>query len=283
MNSKVVAVFTTFKPEESFYKRIAASAGLFFAVVIIDDTGQKCSHIDDVSFLGDLTDVYLINNDRNAGIAHSLNKGIKKALELSADYIVTFDDDTIFSPDYINTCLNFFKKTDLPNIGAISLARGEEFSAGSDICKTKRVLITSGLFCKSTMYCCLNEFPEEYFIDLVDFFFSLELRKRGFSLFELGDVGMIHKVGNINTIKFPIKINVFNHSPFRLYYQVRNAIPFFKRFWKVDFLLCSYVLLDTIRIPVKALLFEDRKIERVKYCAKGFLDGVFGRMGRLND
>lgn len=284
-NPIVVAVLTTFHPSQSLLHKIAELLKQCAHVVIVDDTGSVGLpfYSNNVSFFNKNKNVFYIANDKNLGIAFSLNKGVQRALELNCDFIVTFDDDTEFCSNYVKECLAFFSANSNKPIGAVCMSRGSQFSSGRSEYKEKRSLITSGFFCRSSIYQSTSFFPEEYFIDLVDFYLSFKIRNRGLKLVELADVGMIHRVGNMKTILSPVKINVFNHSPFRLYYQVRNAIPFFKAFWRTDFVFCAYVLLDVMRIPLKALLFEDRKIERVKYCVKGFVDGVLGRMGRLND
>lgn len=281
----VVAVLTTFHPAPNLLDKIVQLSKQCDYVVIVDDTGpvENSFYSANFSFFSRNKNFIYVTNAENLGIAFSLNQGVQRALALNCDFVVTFDDDTDFCPDYVSRCLAFIRDNDDLSIGAVCMSRGSQFSNGRSEYKEKRSLITSGFFCRSCVYQSISIFPDEYFIDLVDFYLSFKIRNRGLKLIELSDVGMIHRVGNMKTIIVPLKINVFNHSPFRLYYQVRNAIPFFKAFWKTDFVFCAYVLLDVMRIPLKALLFEDRKIERIKYCVKGFVDGVFGRMGRLND
>ncbi|KKO47844.1 hypothetical protein VT06_14725 [Arsukibacterium sp. MJ3] len=234
-------------------------------------------------FFTEYSDIHYLENECNKGIAFSLNRGVKLAFDLKADFIVTFDDDTHFCNDYVYRCLSFFSNNRSEPVGGICLSRGEEFCFLDSGFRVKRTLITSGFFCRALVYERLSLFPDEYFIDLVDFYLSLEIRSNGYKLVELSDVGMIHMVGNMKILHLPFTVNVFNHSPFRLYYQVRNSIPFFIRFWRIDFVLCAYILLDILRIPLKAILFEDRKISRIKYCFKGLWHGIKGRMGRLND
>ena len=281
----VIAVLTTFHPTQNLLDKIVQLSKQCDYVVIVDDTGpvESSFYSANISFFSINKNFIYIKNSENMGIAFSLNQGIQRALDLKCDYIVTFDDDTYFCSDYVSRCLAFISNNVDLSIGAVCMSRGSHFSSGRSEYNEKRSLITSGFFCRSSIYQSISFFPDEYFIDLVDFYLSFKIRNKGLKLLELSDIGMIHRVGNMKTIFFPVKINVFNHSPFRLYYQVRNSIPFFKTFWRTDFVFCAYVLLDVMRIPLKALLFEDSKIERIKYCVKGFVDGVLGRMGRLND
>lgn len=281
----VVGVLTTFHPTRELLSKVNKLSEQCCKVIVVDDTGlvESDFYNENMQFFNERQNFYYLTNTSNLGIAFSLNRGIKLALEVGADFIVTFDDDTEFSPDYNERCLSFLSGEHEFQVGGVSLSRGKEFSSLDNSFRQKRLLITSGFFCSASIYKSLVSFPEEYFIDLVDFYLSLKIRSAGYKLIELSSIGMIHKVGNLRNLDLPIQINVFNHSPFRLYYQVRNSIPFFCEFWRFDFILCSYLLLDIFRLPFKAILFEDKKLVRLKYCFKGLWHGIHGKMGRLND
>jgi len=82
---------------------------------------------------------------------------------------------------------------------------------------------------------------------------------------------------------FGLSITVYNHLPFRLYYQVRNPCLFFKFNHKSDFLLSSYLLLNPVRILMKTLFFEVNKLIRLKYIFIAFNDVFLGKTGKLNE
>ncbi len=146
----------------------------------------------------------------------------------------------------------------------------------------KRTLITSGCLLKISTFRDVGGFDESLFIDLVDFDFCTKLRKSGRTIVLLNKVGMDHRVGNSRTVRLlNQKIVIYNHSPFRLYYQMRNVFSFARKHLPFDPLLCLYLLLDVFRLPLKTLFFEKQKPARFYYLARGLLDGLLSRQGKL--
>lgn len=146
----------------------------------------------------------------------------------------------------------------------------------------KRTLITSGCIFNVATFRDVGGFDESLFIDLVDFDFCTKLRKSGRKNVLLNKVGMDHRVGNSRTVRWlGKKIVIYNHSPFRLYYQMRNVFSFARKHMTFDPFLCLYLLLDVFRLPLKALFFEQEKRVRLFYLAVGLWDGLLCRGGGL--
>ena len=144
-------------------------------------------------------------------------------------------------------------------------------------------MITSGSLSHVSAFESAGGFNEKFFIDLVDFDYCTKLRKNGYELVQLAGIGMHHKVGDsvIRSV-FGVPVTVYNHAPFRSYYQVRNAFFFFKENIRFDPVLSFYVLLDVIRVPLKAVLFEKDKKKRLRYAVKGLKDGLKGKIGKID-
>ena len=282
MDNIVFGVMTTFFPTKLSIQNAIAISEQCNLLVVVDDTGVHSEGIDIYEELKYAKNIVTLQNKKNLGIAYALNIGIQYSLNNGADYIVTFDDDTQICENYVKQCLDFYRINE-KKIGAVSLSRGTAFTGGTAIATAKRTLITSGFFTSAKMYKDNDIIPEDYFIDLVDFYASLKIRSLGYKIYVLDRVGMIHTVGNLEVRRFLFYFNIYNHSPFRLYYQVRNCILFFKDFWLVDFTFCFYLLLDVVRIPLKALFFETRKFSRLAFCFRGFCDGILSRRGKLNE
>lgn len=279
----IAAVVTTFKPDGSILtnlKRIAAQVGL---VILVDDTGQAArGEAPDFSKINNLR---YIKNKANIGIAASLNAGVARAAEEGFNWVIALDDDTLVSETYIADVFEFIQGNQLPDIGLVACSRGVGVRAASrdeEKFFTKRTLITSGSVFSVDVFRRVDGFDEGFFIDLVDFDFCTKIRKIGCSIVMLNKYGMDHKVGNSQMKNFLfLKFVIYNHAPFRFYYQMRNVFFFVKKHFAFDPLLSTYIFLDVFRLPLKALLFEREKLKRLSYLAVGLFDGLIGRSGRV--
>lgn len=277
----VAAVVTTFKPEGSILanlKRIATQVGL---VILVDDTGQAAGGLGgDFSKINNLL---YIKNKANIGIAATLNAGVERAAEEGFNWVIALDDDTLVSETYIADVFEFIHGNQLPDIGLVACSRGVGVRAASrneEKFFTKRTLITSGSVFSVDVFRRVDGFDEGLFIDLVDFDFCTKIRKTGRSIVMLNKYGMDHRVGNSQMKNFAfLRFVIYNHAPFRLYYQMRNIFIFVKKHFTFDPMLSTYIFFDAFRLPLKALLFEREKLKRLSYLAAGLWDGLIGRRG----
>jgi rhamnosyltransferase len=273
--SRTFAIITTFSPDDFFLSRIDRVVLQVCKVIIIDDSG--CNAIS--RFEPKLTDkkILIIRNSVNMGIASSLNTGIKKASELGAKFILTLDDDTLIPFNYLNIMMDALKKNEK---GVVSGRRGNH---DVDILyKNKRNLITSGCLCSIDLFKKVGLFNESLFIDLVDFEFCTRVRKNGYGLVEIGKVRIDHSVGDGKDIQFLFfKIHIFNHSPFRNYYQIRNVWLYMRLHGKSDSIFSLYLVWGSIKLLLKILFLEDQTWVRIKYAGLGFFHGIRNISGRL--
>lgn len=272
-------VMTTFMPTDRVRKNIAKVAHQVDRVIVVDDTGgSSYAHLFN---LDDCATIYM-HNTENMGIANALNVGFLKAKELGYQWVLTLDDDTEVESFYLDRLNNYFIQypNELDQVGIVTLSRNPPEREES--VREKRTLITSGSFQSIENYQRVGGFDESYFIDLVDFDYSCRMRSLGKKLIELPEKGMEHSVGYSRNVSFlGLAITVFNHSPFRLYYQVRNVFIFAKACFRIDPILVTYIVLDVFRIPMKAIFFESNKCARVKFIIKGLRDGIIGKTGGL--
>lgn len=281
---KVAAVVTTFNAGGAVLPNLVRIAGQVMVVILVDDSGGlfPTNDLD----CAEIKNIIVLRNEGNLGIAVALNRGVAKAEALGFEWVITLDDDTLVSMTYVDDLCAFIQNGEQLSLGLIALSRRNGKSSVSNDIEGlifKRNLITSGCLFKIATFQHVGGFDESLFIDLVDFDFCTKLRKTGRVIVLLNKVGMEHRVGNARTVHLlGQEIVVYNHSPFRLYYQMRNVFPFTRKHLLFDPLLCLYLLLDVFRLPIKALFFEQQKLARFYYLAWGLLDGLLCREGRLS-
>ena len=278
----VCAVFTTFLPNAGLSANVAAIMPQVGHVIVVDDTGER-----EKNGRSDLPrGVTYLPNSENCGVASSLNLGIREAESRGFSWVLTLDDDTEVAGHYLASIQQFYQKDldRISRIGVIGMSREKGAKRGHDrsgFCE-KRSLITSGSLCSVETIRRAGGYDDGLFIDLVDIDFCTRLRKLGLLVIQLDAEGMRHTVGNSVVRRvFGLRICVYNHAPFRLYYQVRNSICFFRKHVGFDPMLSFYILLDILRIPFKAIVFENDKLARLGYAFRGLRDGVLGKSGRI--
>jgi len=218
------------------------------------------------------TKVTLVENGENLGIAVALNKIVLFAYEHGAEWVLTLDQDSVV---YFELVLTYEKYVSEKNIGILTcIIKDRNSSLLVSFDKSYKEVencITSGSYTNVKACMELGGFDEKMFIDYVDFDMCQTMRKNGYKVLRINYVGVLHEVGKTRVVKFLGKEkNVYNHSPFRKYYIVRNHLYYIKKHKhhldvvKEYFRLIKYILL--------VVIYEEQRIEKIKNIFKGISD-----------
>lgn len=180
----------------------------------------------------------IIQLDTNKGIAYAQNRGIEKALDLGAEWILLSDQDTVYPPNYVERMISILFEKKLEGVGSISPIFFDTIAGHySKIMRTKtlsRIVkantgqiyeiahnIASGtLIPISTIKKC-GLMEERFFIDFVDTEYCWRIIKYGLKNYCISDVIIRHQLGDKLESKFGIKI--VRRSLLRFYYIIRNG------------------------------------------------------------
>ena len=290
MNS-VSAVIITYNVENDFKTRINKLKGKVNEIIVVDN-GSKAETISMLKELEkEITIIYL---EKNKGIAYALNKGIKYSIEKGYDWILTLDHDSIVTDDMIKNMLKCYEGFDQELKEKVAMlvpvhVEEKEYE-NNNIINNEEVAsklytevlteITSGALTKSSIYKNVGLYDEKLFIDLVDHDYCLALNKKGFKVIQVNSAVLIHNLGDsIKKSILGLKMIPTNHSPLRRYYMSRNRHYIWDKY-KQDF--PGWVLTDKRRFiteNLKIILFENNKIEKLKYIREGIRDyknNIFG-------
>ena len=290
MNS-VSAVIITYNVENDFKNRINKLKGKVNEIIVVDN-GSKAETISMLKELEkEITIIYL---EKNKGIAYALNKGIKYSIEKGYDWILTLDHDSIVTDDMIKNMLKCYEGFDQELKEKVAMlvpvhVEEKEYE-NNNIINNEEVAsklytevlteITSGALTKSSIYKNVGLYDEKLFIDLVDHDYCLALNKKGFKVIQVNSGVLIHNLGDsIKKSILGLKMIPTNHSPLRRYYMSRNRHYIWDKY-KQDFQ--GWVLTDKRRFiteNLKIILFENNKIEKLKYIREGIRDyknNIFG-------
>lgn len=228
------AVFSAYRPSSSLIRAIEAVQPQVGGVVVVDDgSGNEASKI-----LDELRakEVHVDVLENNEGIATALNRGMSRALDAGAKYIVTFDQDSHVPDGFISQLRSIADRatSDGECVGAvvpecfagIRQARGVTASAYS----AASGVIQSGMLIPADVLRHVGMLREDFFIDLVDTEFELRLRRTGHRVLAAHGANLAHSLGAKyrramfgRPVRLPgLPAELTLSSPFRYFYRVRN-------------------------------------------------------------
>lgn len=235
---KIYAVIVTFNPDFDNLSRLVSDLNIQgVSPIIVDNTPDPFIFKEDIC-------AEIIRLGDNLGIAIAQNEGIKRAISLSAEYIIFFDQDSSISNNFIESITKDFifidnnLKANVAAIGPRFIDKRDRFyyqvislndkgiRKKIDVCNLSSPLEVSLIISSGSLVpvSVLNEvgfMAENYFIDYVDTEWCFRAISKGYSLYVSSSAIMEHTIGDrfihLGRLKVPV------HSAFRRYYRVRNA------------------------------------------------------------
>lgn len=274
MNS--CAGIVTFNPDiNRLNENLSAISEQVESCYIYDNGSRNIDEIENL--INKFNNVILLKSKENMGIAFALNRLCEKAIADMYAWILLLDQDSVVQDEIIK---NYNRHIEVDNVGLITcLIKDRNFNYNNDIKNVDNSYefvdnaITSGSYINLSIYEKIGKFDEIMFIDKVDTEYGFRLEYYGYKLIRVNYIGILHEVGN-NTRSFSIlgkKITIFNHSPFRTYYIVRNAVYLSRKYPnRKD---SKNIRKSGKHRLLLILLFEKNKIKKIKSGRKGYKDG----------
>lgn len=226
-----------------------------------------------------------IKNKSNLGIAAALNTGAAKAINEGYKFLLTMDQDSKASSGMVEKLLKIINTSDKIGIVAAEHVNPDiQEEPKTEVIKEIIYTMTSGNMVNLSAYKRAGGYLEKLFIDHVDHEFCLRLKKFGFKVVKVSNAIVYHKVGEASKRKF---LNHYlyptNHSPVRLYYRTRNRF-FIDNIYKNIF--PEYVKEDRKNMKreiLEIILYDDKRIKKIKMMIKGFWDYKKNRFDKYTD
>lgn len=220
--------------------------------------------------------IYIAWND-NKGVSYALNRALEYCKK--DKYLLTMDQDSRFPKGMLIKYKKNIEKLRCDRIAMYTVnytgLNAEEKSLSPYEVK---LAITSGSILNVTIAKQLESFDENLFIDEVDSEFCYRAQKNGYKVIVFPDIIMHHQVGNPNKHKILWRTyNVFNHSPIRKYYILRNRLYVMKKYPD----RIGFLTIETIKMIIKVLLAEKEKKKNFKYMYWGITDALKNVMGKF--
>lgn len=270
----IVAGIVLYNPDiKRLEQNLNAICSQIEEVIIIDNNSKNFIEIEKT--IMNYSNISVLRNDVNKGIAIALNQIILYADSKAYKWAITLDQDSVCSTGLINAYKEF---CNIENIGMMTcniidrnftLKRQDSKEEPYIFVKT---CITSGCLTNIADCIAVGGFDESLFIDCVDFDMCTTMLEHGYKIIKINFDGLLHEVGEAFIKKICGKTEViYNHSAFRKYYIARNGI-YYVRKHKAS-LNFAHRYLGVYKQILLSLLFEEKKLKKLKASIRGLIDG----------
>ena len=265
-------VVVLYEPQKEYLLNIDSYLNQVHKLIIFDNSITINAWL--LDFLTDRNKIVYKSFQRNLGIAFALNYAADFFIKSGYKFLLTMDQDSKATPDMVNKLYNVIK--DNNDIGIISpyhLNKLNTHKIPEVEIEEKLVVMTSGNLLNLKAYKEVGPFKNEFFIDYVDTEYCMRLKMNNYRIIRVNSALIYHNEANVSK-KSLIKriVYPYNHSPKRMYFKVRNRFylrdiykKIFPDYFNYEFPLFRNMLL-------KIILFENKKIKKIKFAIKGFID-----------
>lgn len=215
----------------------------------------------------------------NLGIAVAQNRICQYAKQNGYKWAITLDQDSV-SPN--NLVEEYKKIISDPYVGMIcpkitDRNFGEIYDGlvHEDIEEVPQCIASASAI-RISVWEEVGGFYEPLFIDSVDFDICWSIREHGYKIIRNNKVVLLHEVGYSRVVHFAGKTRqIYNHSPLRYYYMMRNGFIVGRRHHR---LLRS--LRASVRLVYQINRYESNRYEKNKMLFIGFFHGFIGKTGK---
>ena len=280
--SRLVAVVPCYRPNADDLRSLVRALLDTDATVVVADDASPCTAdavLREVAELG----ASVVRHRRNAGIARSLNDGLRAARDQQADWLLTVDQDSVLPSGYVAALVAAADEAcsvlGARQVGAVGAGSVADVSGAltypvrmrAGLPTTPEVMQTGTLWSVEGLTQA-GGFDESFGIDAVDAAACVRLRAHGRQIVLVPGLTLAHRVGDGRQVAILGRsVHASGHSPERRTTIVRNRL----RLAPEEFAQSPVQGFRTLRRMVVntalAVTVEDDRWAKAKASAKGLL------------
>ncbi len=282
---KICAIIVSWNPFPSDVTRCVENLAPQVDKIIYSDNGSKKETKKLLEGLKTKNPkIECIWNGENLGIATALNRGVAQAKAEGADWVLTLDHDSVPEKDMVKKMLAAY--ADLPEKETIAilcpnfmLAKGIAYSDLAP--RFIETSITSGQLVKMDLFDKIGGYEDKLFIECGDHEFCFHALLQGYKTLLIPGAILKQRIGNPSVKKILGKTFIVPHySPERYYYQLRNTVFIYKKYYWV---VPRWILRDAPHVLyslIKVVLYEKNPARKIGLAMLGIFDGLRGKLGK---
>lgn len=290
MDEKVLSLIVAYKPDTNIVENIKAISTQVNEVLIVNNGNNDELELYSEEF-NKIKNLTLINNNRNLGIAYALNLGVEYANQKSYKWLLTFDQDSKVTANYVNNMIAAYNKYPMKkklillgpkHVNQSTYDEEQTINNAQDflIEEIKTTMTSGNLINLKLLEESKVKFNEEFFIDYVDHDFCFQLRKRGYKIIEVKNAILLHNLGDITFHNVLLKVmKTTNHNFIRRYYITRNRFLVYKEHIRNEKVWIMQDIKEFFIELMKIILFERQKFRKIKSIFWGIKDALINKTG----
>lgn len=277
---RTVAVVTAYVPGDELAAAVDSAVLQCSRVVIVDNTPEGKRSAADI--LGTRTDVSVLRNPQNLGLAAALARGVDASGE--SPFIFFLDQDSVLPPTLVASLARLLD--DDPRRAVAAPAPWDASSrryldprtaARPDVAEMS-VVITSAMLLRRVAYAQTQGMRDDFFVDCVDQDLCLQLRRAGWSIVQDKRLLLPHSLGESRWHGIgAFRLRATHHPQWRLYWVSRNGTMLSREYFRFDPRWSLVNLAILAYWVVTVALFEPPRWRGVRTMLHGVADGVRGR------
>ena len=296
MEPSIGAVIVTYQCETRIQQVAKAILPQVTRLVIVDN-GSNMATLTALDQLAAQypTQVTLLKNAENLGLATAQNQGIRAALAAGCAWVLLLDDDSIADAAMVPTMLKAWQEAGDAQIGIVAPRYVEQNIAtpsrylvpvgrfawqrqpvgeGEQL-RQALTVIASGSLVQRSVFEQAGLMADGLFIDYVDHEFCLRARAQGFSILVVGDAKLYHRQGNKTEHGVAgATVATANYGPKRRYFIFRNRLFVLRRYARSWPFLIPYELAACGWDFARVMAFEDNKWQKLQAMVRGMREGL---------
>lgn len=274
----VVGVIPSFRPDERLLSAVSILESQVVELLVADDASPATFDL----YLRQATSTHNVTLQRfaeNAGVARSLNAGLNLALTAKASWLLTVDQDSTPSAEYVAALLRVAANAAAAGLrvgavgGAITDASGPisyPTRYEGTVAITDEVLQTGTLWSVAALQ-EIGGFDETFGIDAVDAAACVRLRRLGFNTV-LSDAPIAHSLGDARSVNILGRtVLATGHSPSRRTTMVRNRLRLASEEFAESPVQAGRTLRRLAMNTLLAITVEDNRWAKARGSVRGLL------------
>lgn len=280
LSEETLVVVVTYNPEiKLLYKNLSALLDQFESVLIVDNNSENIVEIEKLIKANDLK-VDLEKLSDNFGIAYAQNVGLKIATQEKMKWILTMDQDSVIPDNLTFEYEKIIEKYD--HLGLVAWDQMPNRKNPQEEIENDWFIVSSGCLTNIKALRSCGGFDNRLFIDHVDTDVNIKIRNLGLKTLTTNRVKLFHRLGTLTNRK-TIKGNPYvTHSPVRIYYNVRNSIVLFKRYFLKQPSWTIKAIKNCIKESIYLLYYQPNKLKNFFLILRAWYDGAWNRLGKYS-
>ena len=282
----VCAVIVTYHPTSQMVEHLRNVQAQVQELVVVDN-GSTSEEVAGLRIAAQSFGFQLCENGKNLGIADALNQGVRWAREKGYAWVILLDQDSKITGGFVLQMFSAWESHPHRQLVASIHPRYVDPETGMELSVPRArdgspvLPMTSGTLMPLWIFDKIGWFASEYFIDLVDWEYSLRIRAAGFFVADSSAAKLLHSPGNPKTVT--ILGHIFQHSQhsaLRRYYIWRNGIALHREYLLSFPLWVLRAAYRQLRDTAICLIADEKRAYHFRSILRGTWDGLTGRMGK---